>query len=172
MTERIFNFSAGPAVLPLPVLEEAQRDMLSLPGVGMSVMEISHRSKTFDAIIHRADPEMPLSNIATMGDIVDGQLDIGGSVAREIEEETGLTEADYRRAPYWDCVVTGPSVAIMQLLTVDLPGEALKARIEANLAKQAHPELSAIHLVRSVDDLGAGVPRFVTAFLEHQFNAE
>jgi phosphoserine aminotransferase len=51
MTERIFNFSAGPAVLPLPVLEEAQRDLLSLPGVGMSVMEISHRSKTFDEII-------------------------------------------------------------------------------------------------------------------------
>ncbi len=55
MTERIFNFSAGPAVLPLPVLEEAQRDMLSLPGVGMSVMEISHRSKTFDEIYQRAD---------------------------------------------------------------------------------------------------------------------
>jgi phosphoserine aminotransferase len=55
MTERIFNFSAGPAVLPLEVLQEAQRDMLSLPGVGMSVMEISHRSKTFDEIIGRAD---------------------------------------------------------------------------------------------------------------------
>ena len=35
MTKRLFNFSAGPAVLPVPVLEEAQRDMLSLPGVGM-----------------------------------------------------------------------------------------------------------------------------------------
>jgi phosphoserine aminotransferase len=55
MTERIFNFSAGPAVLPVPVLEEAQRDMLSLPGVGMSVMEISHRSKTFDKIIGDAE---------------------------------------------------------------------------------------------------------------------
>jgi phosphoserine aminotransferase len=55
MTERIFNFSAGPAVLPVPVLEEAQRDMLSLPGVGMSVMEISHRSKTFDEIFARAE---------------------------------------------------------------------------------------------------------------------
>ena len=55
MTERIFNFSAGPAVLPVPVLEEAQRDMLSLPGVGMSVMEISHRSKTFDEIHARAE---------------------------------------------------------------------------------------------------------------------
>lgn len=55
MTERIFNFSAGPAILPVPVLEEAQRDLLSLPGVGMSVMEISHRSKTFDEILARAD---------------------------------------------------------------------------------------------------------------------
>lgn len=55
MTERIFNFSAGPAMLPVPVLEEAQRDMLSLPGVGMSVMEISHRSKTFDQIIGGAE---------------------------------------------------------------------------------------------------------------------
>lgn len=55
MTERIFNFSAGPAVLPVPVLEEAKRDLLSLPGVGMSVMEISHRSKTFDEIIARAE---------------------------------------------------------------------------------------------------------------------
>jgi phosphoserine aminotransferase len=50
-TERIFNFAAGPAVLPLPALEEAQRDLLALPGVGMSVLEISHRSKTFEAII-------------------------------------------------------------------------------------------------------------------------
>jgi len=55
MTERIHNFSAGPAILPVPVLEEAQRDMLSLPGVGMSVMEISHRSKTFDEIFSRAE---------------------------------------------------------------------------------------------------------------------
>ena len=58
MTERIYNFSAGPAVLPLPVLEEAQRDMLALPGVGMSVMEISHRSKTFDEIIGGAESSL------------------------------------------------------------------------------------------------------------------
>src|SRR5256885_2639331 len=50
MTERIFNFSAGPAVLPVPVLEQAREEMLSLPGVGMSVMEISHRSQVFDEI--------------------------------------------------------------------------------------------------------------------------
>jgi phosphoserine aminotransferase len=52
---RIYNFSAGPAVLPLPVLEEAQRDLVALPGVGMSVLEISHRSRAFDAIIEGAE---------------------------------------------------------------------------------------------------------------------
>ena len=50
---RIYNFAAGPAVLPAPVLEEIQRDLLALPGVGMSILEISHRSKTFESINER-----------------------------------------------------------------------------------------------------------------------
>jgi phosphoserine aminotransferase len=58
MTERIFNFSAGPAVLPVRVLEEAQRDLLALPGVGMSVLEISHRSKPFEQIIAQAEADL------------------------------------------------------------------------------------------------------------------
>jgi phosphoserine aminotransferase len=63
-TARIYNFSAGPAVLPLPVLEEAQRDLVALPGVGMSVMEISHRSKPFEDILNRAIEDMrALANI-------------------------------------------------------------------------------------------------------------
>ena len=55
---RIFNFAAGPAVMPLPVLEEAQRDLIALPGVGMSVMEISHRSQTFEDLLHKAIDDM------------------------------------------------------------------------------------------------------------------
>jgi phosphoserine aminotransferase len=55
---RIFNFSAGPAVLPLEVLEEAQRDLLALPGVGMSILEISHRSKTFDDVIEGCEADL------------------------------------------------------------------------------------------------------------------
>ncbi|HID76251.1 MAG TPA: 3-phosphoserine/phosphohydroxythreonine transaminase [Planctomycetaceae bacterium] len=55
MTQRVYNFSAGPAMLPLPVLEEAQRDLVALPGVGSSVLEISHRSKTFTEIIQKAE---------------------------------------------------------------------------------------------------------------------
>ena len=58
MTHRIYNFSAGPAVLPLSVLEEAQRDLVSLPGVGMSVLEISHRSKAFDEIIQGCETDI------------------------------------------------------------------------------------------------------------------
>jgi len=55
---RIFNFSAGPAVLPVEVLEEAQRDLIALPGVGMSVLEISHRSKPFDEIIEGCEADL------------------------------------------------------------------------------------------------------------------
>ena len=102
-------------------------------------------------------------------DIVGDTLDIAGSIAREIEEETGLTPDDYQGGRDWYCVAVGAAVAIIRILTVDMPGEALKARIEANLARQAHPELSAIHLVRSTSDLSASMPRFVTAFLEHAF---
>jgi phosphoserine aminotransferase len=58
MTNRIFNFGAGPAVLPEPVLEEAQRDLMALPGLGMSVMEISHRSKTFEQIIQGCEADL------------------------------------------------------------------------------------------------------------------
>ncbi len=57
-SERIFNFSAGPGTLPLKVLEEAQRNLLCLPGAGASILEISHRSKPFDDIILSAEADM------------------------------------------------------------------------------------------------------------------
>lgn len=103
------------------------------------------------------------------GDVSGGTLDIAASVAREVEEETGLTAADYRADPHWDCVVTNASIAMMRVLHVADSGADLRARIEANLAEQTDPELSAIRLVRTKDDLTAAMPRFVTAFLEQQF---
>ncbi|MBU0753572.1 MAG: 3-phosphoserine/phosphohydroxythreonine transaminase [Planctomycetes bacterium] len=51
MTHRIINFNPGPSALPLPVLESIQKELLDYDGTGMSVMEISHRSKQFDAIL-------------------------------------------------------------------------------------------------------------------------
>ena len=58
MTKRIYNFSAGPAILPEDVLKEAQENLFSLPGVGMSILEISHRSKTFDKILAEAKADL------------------------------------------------------------------------------------------------------------------
>src|SRR3954465_3128234 len=55
---RVINFSAGPAVLPVSVLEQIQADLVALPGVGMSILEISHRSKAFEAILAKADADI------------------------------------------------------------------------------------------------------------------
>lgn len=52
---RIFNFSAGPSALPTPVLEQAQAELLNYKGAGMSVMEVSHRSKIFDRVLEYAE---------------------------------------------------------------------------------------------------------------------
>ena len=55
---RVYNFSAGPAVLPEEVLKEAQEEMLDYRGCGMSVMEMSHRSKVFQNIIDEAEADL------------------------------------------------------------------------------------------------------------------
>jgi phosphoserine aminotransferase len=61
---RVHNFSAGPAVLPMQVLEDIQRDLIELPGVGMSILEISHRSAPFEAILAQAEADIrSLANI-------------------------------------------------------------------------------------------------------------
>jgi hypothetical protein len=110
------------------------------------------------------------SGTPDLDDVRGETLDIEGSIAREVEEETGLKPADYRAEPHWDCVFTGVALAAMQILHVDMSGEALRARIEANLARQSEPELAGIHLVRGPSDLTAAMPRFVTAYLERQFS--
>jgi 8-oxo-dGTP pyrophosphatase MutT (NUDIX family) len=111
------------------------------------------------------------SGTPDLDDIRGNAVDIAGSVAREVEEETGLAPADYRPSAHWDCVVSGAAIAMIRILDVDLTGEALRARIEANLALQRQPELSAIHLVRERRDLTAAMPRFVAAFVEAQMSS-
>ena len=101
-------------------------------------------------------------------DLRGDSVDIAGSVRREVEEETGLVPADYRAAADWHCVVTSHSIALMRILDVAMPGEALRLKIEANLAQQTAPELCAMHLVRGVGDFTPAMPLFVTAFIEAQ----
>ena len=66
-SHRVYNFSSGPAMLPVPVLEEIQRDLLALPSIGMSILEISHRSETFESILAKAE-----ADIRTLGNIPSG----------------------------------------------------------------------------------------------------
>jgi 8-oxo-dGTP pyrophosphatase MutT (NUDIX family) len=111
------------------------------------------------------------SGTPDLDDLREGMVDIAGSVAREVEEETGLTAVDYRADEHWDCVVSGAAIAIIRILNVDMPGEALRQKILANLATHTSPELSAIHLVRDTSDFTPAMPRFVTAFIEAQLNS-
>ena len=76
-TERVYNFLPGPAVLPLEVLERARDEMLSLPGVGMSVLEISHRSPAFDRILE--ETLQGLRQLLCIGDDYDVLLMQGGA---------------------------------------------------------------------------------------------
>lgn len=55
---RVYNFNAGPAALPVTVLEQVQAELLNYGGTGMSVMEMSHRSKAFEAILHAAETDL------------------------------------------------------------------------------------------------------------------
>jgi 8-oxo-dGTP pyrophosphatase MutT (NUDIX family) len=102
------------------------------------------------------------------GDIVDGRLDLAGSVAREVAEETGLTAADYA-ASDWHVVPTGPRLALMRLLVADAPAHELREKVREHLARDAQPELADIFIVRSPDDFDPRMPPFVIAYLEHQF---
>lgn len=112
------------------------------------------------------------SGTPDLDDVRDGKLDIPGSVVRELEEETGLAPGDYESDPNWHCIYTGPAVAMIQMLRVDMPGETLRKRIMATLAGQKEPELADIHVVRGVKDLTPAMPRFVTSFMEAQFASE
>ncbi|GES96066.1 3-phosphoserine/phosphohydroxythreonine transaminase [Rhizophagus clarus] len=55
---KVYNFGAGPSALPLNVLEKAQRDFLNYENTGMSVMEISHRSKTFENLLNKTKQDL------------------------------------------------------------------------------------------------------------------
>ena len=103
------------------------------------------------------------SGTPDLDDIRDGAFDISGSVAREARGgDRASARPTTRPIRIGTASTPGLRVAMIRILRVDMTGEALRARIEANLALQRQPELSAIHLVRDAHDLTAAMPRFVT----------
>ena len=102
----------------------------SLADAERAIVEVTHRL---------AAGEAPRD----LDDIRGSAVDIEGSVARELEEETGLTAAEYRSEAHWHCVFTGPAVAMIRILRVDMSGEALRERLEA--APDGVPRCAAGH---------------------------
>lgn len=102
MVDRVFNFSPGPAVLPLPVLEQARDELLSLPGVGMSILEISHRSPAFDRILE--ETLAGLRNLLSIGPDYEVVLLQGGASLQFSMVPMNLLRGRSQKADY---VLTG-----------------------------------------------------------------
>jgi phosphoserine aminotransferase len=102
MQRRVYNFSPGPAVLPLKVLEEAQRDLLALPGIGISALEISHRSTWFDGVL--AETEANLRRLLSVPDEYRIVFLQGGSRLQFSMVPMNLLRGSGRAADY---IVTG-----------------------------------------------------------------
>ncbi|MCC6776331.1 MAG: NUDIX hydrolase [Hyphomicrobiales bacterium] len=103
------------------------------------------------------------------GDLDGTTVDLAGSIRREITEETGLLPDAYRAAPGWYCVPGPTHVAQFKILHVEESASALRARILANLAREAQPELADIRIVRGAADLDPMMPPFVVTFLQHMW---
>lgn len=99
---RVLNFSAGPAALPLSVLQQIQDEMLSLPGVGASILEISHRSKDFDLILE--DARSRVAQLIDMPETHEVLFLQGGSALQNVMMPLNLLTDKSQIADY---IVTG-----------------------------------------------------------------
>ena len=111
------------------------------------------------------------SGTPDLNDIRDGRVDIAASVAREVEEETGLTPLDYTAGDIWHCVSDGPSIAMIRMLDMPLAANDIRMRIEANLKIQAKAELCAAHVIRGVADITPAMQSYVASFIAAQSRA-
>jgi 8-oxo-dGTP pyrophosphatase MutT (NUDIX family) len=100
-------------------------------------------------------------------DIVDGRLDLAGSITREMAEETGLTADDYAAQAGWLAVPDGRRVALMKVLAAPATAAELERRIGDHLARETKPELAGIRIVRQTGDFDPMMPDFVRTFLAH-----
>jgi 8-oxo-dGTP pyrophosphatase MutT (NUDIX family) len=141
---------------------------------GMGIIEASDGAYVLGVMgTHTANAGMAYFPAGTLepDDLVDGLVDYEGSIRREVEEETGLTPADYAASPDWFVVFAGFRVAMGKLLRAHEPGAALRARILDHLARDTEPELSDILVVRDPADLTAAMPPHMPLFLRYAWAA-
>lgn len=101
----------------------------------------------------------------------DGTVDLAGSLTRELIEETGLHEGDYIVSDEWIVVQRWPTVAMMRMVTLNVPAEEGAAEIRARIAAQTLPELQGVRIVRGLDDIDpAAMPLFLQSFFAWTFD--
>lgn len=99
-------------------------------------------------------------------DIVGDKVDLERSAGRELKEETGFNVTEFASEPGWTMVADGSLIAQIKVLRSKESSAALRERILTHLAREQHPELADIRIIRKHKDLDPAMPRFVTAFLE------
>ena len=97
-------------------------------------------------------------------------LDLGANLNRELMEETGLPIAELKPEPGWTMVRDRSYLALVRQVVAPLDAEALRARIERNLAHQQAPEFVGVRIVRSPCDFDPAMPGFITAYLRHHWS--
>ena len=99
-------------------------------------------------------------------DIVGQKVDLGRSVVREVEEETGLTDAQIVAEPGWVAVFDRQRIALTRIMHANEPAANLRNHILEYLVKQPMPELADIRIVRSKADYDPMMPSFITSLLD------
>jgi len=105
------------------------------------------------------------------GDVVDGRVDLAGSIRRELAEETGIEDDSYDAEEGWYCILSGSGIAQIKVLQARETADALRARMLAHLASEHAPELSDIRVARGPADLDPMMPPYISAFLTHVWGA-
>lgn len=159
---RVFNFSAGPAVLPLSVLEQIQSEMISLPGVGSSVLEISHRAKEFDVILDDTTRRIrELANIPDSYEIL--YLQGGAALQNAMIPANLLTDpgqtADYILTGSWG-KKSAEDVPYYGKLNIAWDGKSVQYnRTPADQELQLSPGAAYVHLTYNETIQGVQFPK-------------
>jgi 8-oxo-dGTP pyrophosphatase MutT (NUDIX family) len=107
-----------------------------------------------------------------LSDVKGTEVDLFGSIVRELEEETGIRPSEVLSEPGWSIVFEGPRVACMKRVTSQLDVEQMQARFEAFIKDQTAPELVALQPVSTLADLDEErMPDFMLRYLRHNLDA-
>ncbi len=98
-------------------------------------------------------------------DVKGEEVDVGSSILRELEEETGLRPDEVDPQPGWCVVSAGPCVAVFKIVRAREPAARLRHRVLANLTTQTQPELADILVIRGREDVDSRMPAWMQIFL-------